>query len=52
MEDEDIIIPDTLFGELLYIYYIGGEILTKKEKWFELKRQIIFFFRCHYNFMI
>ena len=46
-EDDDIILPDTIWGELVYIYYILKDIRKSKEnrqdKLAKLKRQIKFF---------
>ena len=42
--DDDVILPDTIFGELYYIYCILSDIITnncnRKLEWFRLKRQI------------
>jgi len=46
-EDEDVILPNSLLGELIYIFYIIRDIYTTKtnteKKWFLLKRQIRMF---------
>ncbi len=48
-EKEDIIIPDTVWGEIIYIKYILVDIIKNpqniKRKIFELKRQILFFIK-------
>ena len=48
-EKEDIIIPDTVWGEIIYIKYILTDIIKNpqniKRKIFELKRQILFFYK-------
>lgn len=55
-EDEDIIIPDSLYGEFLYIYYVLWDIYkfkeSRKKKLLELKRQIKFFFICWDKFVL
>lgn len=48
-EKEDIIIPDTVWGEIIYIKFILVDIIKNpqdiKRKIFELKRQILFFIK-------
>ena len=46
-EDEDIILPDSIFGEIVYIFYILRDIFknrkTASRQWFLLKRQVRMF---------
>ncbi|MBQ8460440.1 hypothetical protein IJ541_10120 [bacterium] len=48
-ETDDIIIPESIWGELVYIFYILKDIVShsanRKEKFSALKRQIYFFYR-------
>ena len=48
-EQEDIILPNTVWGEIIYIKYILTDIFKNpqniNQKFFELKRQIIFFLK-------
>ena len=48
-EKEDIILPDTVWGEIIYIKFILVDIIKNpqdiKRKIFELKRQILFFIK-------
>lgn len=52
-EEDDIILPQTVIGELVYICFILSDIIKTKDnrakKWFELKRQIHFFIRWKRN---
>ena len=47
-ETDDIIIPESIWGEVVYIIYILKDIIThskkRKEKLSALKRQIYFFY--------
>lgn len=47
--DEDIILPNTIWGEIVYIYYVIKYIIkhpkTRETEWIRLKRQIVFFKR-------
>lgn len=46
-EDEDIILPNSIFGEIVYIFYILRDMYqnrkTASKQWFLLKRQIRMF---------
>lgn len=46
-EDEDVILPNSIFGEIVYIFYILRYMYKNKDKrakqWFLLKRQIRMF---------
>lgn len=46
-EDDDIILPDTIWGELVYIKFILADMLKNpesfKDEFIKLKRQIYFF---------
>lgn len=48
-EHDDIILPNSIFGEIIYIYYIVKDISSskknRKQKWNGLKRQVYFFWR-------
>ncbi len=48
-EENDIILPNSIFGEIIYIFYILKDICNSKEnkehKLTKLKQQIRFFFR-------
>ncbi len=48
-EDDDIILPNSIFGEIYYIWCITSDMLkTRKnldKKWMLLKRQIYFFIK-------
>lgn len=48
-EEEDIIIPETFWGEIVYFYFIFKDMIeTRKDigkKWWLLKRQVAFFKR-------
>lgn len=47
--DEDIILPNSIWGEIVYIYFIIKEMIrhpeTREIEWIRLKRQIRFFKR-------
>jgi len=51
--EDDVILPDTILGELYYIYCILSAIITnncnRKLEWFRLKRQIRIYFRWRKN---
>lgn len=46
-EDEDIILPNSIFGEIVYIFYILRDMYqnrkTASKQWFLLKHQIRMF---------
>lgn len=48
-DQDDIILPSSIWGEIYYIkcalYEIYKYPQMKKQKWTELRRQIMFFFR-------
>lgn len=48
-EENDIILPNSIFGEILYIFFIIRDIYktneNREQKWIKLKQQIRFFFR-------
>ena len=48
-EDDDIILPNSIIGEIYYIWCIAIDMLKTREnlgkKWLLLKRQIYFFLK-------
>lgn len=46
-EDEDVILPNSIYGEIVYIFYILWDMYqnrkTAPKQWFLLKRQIRMF---------
>jgi hypothetical protein len=48
-EDEDIILPDNIFAEILYILYVLFDILKRKGnrnlRLFKLRQQIYFYIK-------
>lgn len=48
-EDDEIILPDTFLGEILYVFYCLRDILKNKKRFqpsvVELQRQVHFFFK-------
>jgi hypothetical protein len=48
-EEEDIILPDNIFAEILYIFYVLIDIVKHKEnrqnRFFKLRRQIYFYIK-------